>query len=85
MYQTIPEWTSPYDHECAACEDHNTDKLYAKELLQKVVDQLYSKSPIDTDDLEWHLDELCFAIGIQLNPGDLNIQRKYNESFKLAA
>lgn len=59
-------------------EKINSKQEIAKEMLQAVLEQLYSKDKLDANQLEWHLDELCFALDIKLNAGDLNISRKNN-------
>ena len=58
-------------------EEELEDKIEsAQDYLQSVIEKLYAKEDLDLLDLENSLDELCHALGVNLIPGDLQIQRK---------
>jgi len=46
------------------------------EFLKAVVGDLYSKEPLDRGLLEWRLDELCDKLGVDINVGTLQIERR---------
>jgi ATP-dependent RNA circularization protein (DNA/RNA ligase family) len=66
----------PVEIECKNCEDKEGKIDTAKEFLTSVVHRLYSKDTLDVCELENDLDELCYALGVELLPGELQIQRK---------
>ncbi len=72
---------SPYlrakysDCDCSDCEEKMNVLLGAREDLRKVIDRLYDDKPLDILALENDLDELCWQLGLKLNPKDLLIGR----------
>lgn len=44
--------------------------------LQDILEILYGFQHLDLFQLEWHLDELCYTLGVKMNVGELNIERK---------
>jgi hypothetical protein len=54
------------------------------EFLSAIVDALYSKEPLDKSLLEWRLDELCHKLGVKINAGTLEIERRNTTISSLA-
>lgn len=65
-----------YSPMCRHCEENEQKLDHAKEWLESVVRQLYSKDKLDCLELENDLDELCHLLGVRMIPGDLTIARK---------
>ncbi len=65
--------------ECKDCLEKEQMFDEASEYLEEIVQQLYSKDPINYSDLEHCLDELCHYLKVKTIPGDLTICRKQEE------
>jgi hypothetical protein len=45
-------------------------------LLKEIIKALYGKEDLDKSALEWHIDELCDKLGVKINVGTLEIERR---------
>jgi hypothetical protein len=61
---------------CKDCQKHEQKLDSASDWLAEVVSQLYSESPLDNAKLERALDELCWLLGVKLDEGFLQVERK---------
>ena len=73
-----------HQSECRECLQKEQVFDSGNEYLQEIIDQLYSKEPLDKSKLEHCLDELCFLLKVKMKKTDLNIQRpeKQKDSFQ---
>lgn len=55
---------------------HMPDTELMGDKLEIIVKQLYSKTHLDKATLESALDDLCDLLGVKVNEGDLQIERK---------
>jgi hypothetical protein len=72
------------------CETPREQKLLedriedAANFLGAIINDLYSKQPLDKGLLEWRLDELCDKLGVPINVGTLEIERRNSTIESLA-
>jgi hypothetical protein len=64
-----------YKPECKQCAEKETALQEAREYLEGVIEQLYSKDKLDISTLEFNLDELCSFLGVKIGKDLPNIQR----------
>ena len=75
----IDAWIEQDDYDnrrCHECLDNEKRMNNANDLIQSIVDQLYSKGNLDLASFEDDLDNLCYMFEIPMKKGDLQIQRK---------
>jgi hypothetical protein len=60
---------------CRTCEENEQKIDCAKEILETLVQMLYSKGSLNLNKFEENLDELCHLFQVKLLPGDLQIER----------
>jgi hypothetical protein len=65
--------------DCLDCDKSHKDRVYAREFFNAVLKQLYSKLPLDKEELENDLDELCSYFELKIPLGKLQIERGENE------
>jgi len=65
----------PYHPGCYDCEEKEKQLYRAKDWLESIVEQLYSKEELDLKRFEDHLDELCHQLDIKLENRLIMIQR----------
>jgi len=64
-----------YYKECKQCSEKEEALQEAREYLEGVIEQLYSKDKLDISTLEFNLDELCSFLGVKIGQDLPNIQR----------
>jgi hypothetical protein len=66
-------WYEPDAYE--DCMVETTFKEHTADLLELVLNHLYSQKELDLCKLENNLDELCYLVGVEPRHGDMNIKR----------
>lgn len=69
----------PAERECCECEEKSDSLEEIKNWFTHMLQHLYSKSPLDRDDLETCLEEIAHQCGIRLPEGELQISRRPND------
>jgi hypothetical protein len=67
------------EYECKSCSGKENVLCQAKEFLESIVGMLYSKKPLDINEFEWQLEELCHYLNVKMGD-EIQIQRKEQKS-----
>jgi hypothetical protein len=77
-YFAPDDWYEPRAHAdcaCRECDEKDKKLKTATYFLEAMVKAIYSKDKLDINLFEFQLDELCYALGVEMNTNDIQIQR----------